>query len=150
MVLNGWGLGEMHYGGYSQMARVKGDWLIPLPAGLDTAEAMAVGTAGYTAMLALMALERHGAHARARPGRRHRRGRRRRLDGGGRSSPTAATRSHAVTGRTHEADYLGRLGAGGDRRPRRAHGASRSRSARSAGQAASMRSAAWCSPTCSR
>src|SRR5262249_2222872 len=60
VVLNGWGVGEVHYGGYAEKARVKGDWLIPLPAGLTTAEAMAIGPAGYTAMLALIALERHG------------------------------------------------------------------------------------------
>src|SRR5436190_6557355 len=59
VILNGWGLGEVHYGAYSQMARVKGDWLIPLPAGMTGAEAMSLGTAGYTAMLALMALQRH-------------------------------------------------------------------------------------------
>jgi acrylyl-CoA reductase (NADPH) len=60
VVLDGWGVGETHLGGYGQKARVKGDWLIPLPAGLTAAQAMAIGTAGYTAMLALMALERHG------------------------------------------------------------------------------------------
>jgi acrylyl-CoA reductase (NADPH) len=60
VVLNGWGLGETHLGAYAEKVRVRGDWLIPLPAGLDPAQAMAIGTAGYTAMLALMALERHG------------------------------------------------------------------------------------------
>jgi acrylyl-CoA reductase (NADPH) len=60
VVLNGWGLGETHLGAYAEKVRVRGDWLIPLPAGLDAAQAMAIGTAGYTAMLALMALERHG------------------------------------------------------------------------------------------
>ena len=59
VVLNGWGLGETHLGGYSQVARVKGDWLVQLPAGLTRAEAMAIGTAGYTAMLAVLALEAH-------------------------------------------------------------------------------------------
>ncbi len=59
-VLNGWGLGETHLGGYSQYARVKGDWLVPLPQGLTRAESMAIGTAGYTAMLAVLALEAHG------------------------------------------------------------------------------------------
>ena len=58
-VLNGWGLGETHPGGYAQRARVKGDWLIPLPAGITRAEAMAIGTAGYTAMLSVLALEAH-------------------------------------------------------------------------------------------
>jgi acrylyl-CoA reductase (NADPH) len=60
VILNGWGLGETHLGGYAQKARVKGDWLVPLPQGLSPAEAMAVGTAGYTAMLSVLALERHG------------------------------------------------------------------------------------------
>ena len=59
-VLNGWGLGETHLGAYAEKARVKGDWLIPLPHGLTPAQAMAIGTAGYTAMLCVMALERHG------------------------------------------------------------------------------------------
>jgi acrylyl-CoA reductase (NADPH) len=60
VVLDGWGLGETHLGGYSQYARVQGDWLVPLPEGLTAAEAMAIGTAGYTAMLAVMALEAQG------------------------------------------------------------------------------------------
>jgi acrylyl-CoA reductase (NADPH) len=60
VILNGWGCGETHLGCYAQKARVKGDWLVPLPAGMSTRDAMAVGTAGYTAMLAVMALERQG------------------------------------------------------------------------------------------
>jgi acrylyl-CoA reductase (NADPH) len=60
VVLNGWGVGESHWGGLAQRARVKGDWLVPLPAGLSTRQAMAIGTAGYTAMLCVMALEGHG------------------------------------------------------------------------------------------
>ncbi len=60
VVLNGWGLGETHLGGYAQKARVKGDWLVRLPATMSAREAMAIGTAGYTAMLAVMALERAG------------------------------------------------------------------------------------------
>jgi acrylyl-CoA reductase (NADPH) len=60
VVLNGWGVGETHYGGYAERARVKGDWLIKRPAALSAEEAMAIGTAGYTAMLAVLALERHG------------------------------------------------------------------------------------------
>jgi acrylyl-CoA reductase (NADPH) len=60
VILNGWGLGEIHLGAYAERARVRGEWLIPLPRGLDPRQAMAIGTAGYTAMLALMALERHG------------------------------------------------------------------------------------------
>src|SRR5687767_10007085 len=60
VILNGWGLGETHFGAYAEKARVKGDWLIPLPSGMSAAQAMAVGTAGYTSMLCVMALERHG------------------------------------------------------------------------------------------
>jgi acrylyl-CoA reductase (NADPH) len=60
VILNGWGVGETHLGAYAERARVKGDWLVPLPAGLSGREAMAIGTAGYTAMLAVIALERHG------------------------------------------------------------------------------------------
>jgi acrylyl-CoA reductase (NADPH) len=60
VVLTGWRVGEVHWGGYAQKARVKADWLVPLPAGLDTLQAMAVGTAGFTAMLSVMALEDHG------------------------------------------------------------------------------------------
>jgi acrylyl-CoA reductase (NADPH) len=60
VVLNGWGVGETHLGGYAEKARIKGDWLIKLPEGMTASQAMAVGTAGYTAMLCVMALERHG------------------------------------------------------------------------------------------
>ena len=60
VVLNGWGVGETHSGGLAQKARVKADWLVPLPAGLTSKQAMAIGTAGYTAMLCVLALERHG------------------------------------------------------------------------------------------
>ncbi|GHC79158.1 alcohol dehydrogenase [Pseudorhodoferax aquiterrae] len=60
VVLNGWGVGETHSGGLAQKARVKADWLVPLPEGLTTRQAMAIGTAGYTAMLCVLALERHG------------------------------------------------------------------------------------------
>ena len=60
VVLNGWGVGESHSGGLAQKARVKADWLVPLPEGLTTRQAMAIGTAGYTAMLSVLALERHG------------------------------------------------------------------------------------------
>ena len=60
VVLNGWGAGETHMGGYAGMARLKGDWLIHKPAGLTPAQTMAIGTAGYTAMLAVLALETHG------------------------------------------------------------------------------------------
>lgn len=64
VVLTGWRVGETQWGGYGQLARVRGDWLVRLPAGLSIRRAMAVGTAGFTAMLAVMALERHGV----RPG----------------------------------------------------------------------------------
>lgn len=60
VLLNGWGVGEGHWGGLAQKARVNGDWLIPLPSAFTPAEAMAIGTAGYTAMLCVIALERHG------------------------------------------------------------------------------------------
>ena len=60
VILNGWGLGETHLGGYAEKARVKGHWLVRLPPGLSERDAMAIGTAGYTAMLAVMALEHHG------------------------------------------------------------------------------------------
>lgn len=60
VVLTGWRVGEAHWGGYAEKARVKADWLVPLPDGLSTRQAMAVGTAGFTAMLAVMALEDHG------------------------------------------------------------------------------------------
>lgn len=60
VVLTGWRVGEIWWGGYAEKARVKADWLVPLPAGLTTRQAMAVGTAGLTAMLAMMALEAHG------------------------------------------------------------------------------------------
>ncbi|MCE5992988.1 oxidoreductase [Pseudomonas sp. KCA11] len=60
VLLNGWGVGESHWGGLAQKARLNGDWLIPHPERLDERQTMAIGTAGYTAMLCLMALERHG------------------------------------------------------------------------------------------
>ena len=60
VVLNGWGVGEAHWGGLAQKARVKADWLVPLPAGMAPSQAMAIGTAGYTAMLCVMALQQHG------------------------------------------------------------------------------------------
>ncbi|RWM12576.1 MAG: oxidoreductase [Mesorhizobium sp.] len=60
VILNGWGVGETHFGAYAERARVKGDWLVPLPQGMSPHDAMAIGTAGYTAMLCVLALERHG------------------------------------------------------------------------------------------
>src|SRR5207244_5777548 len=67
VILNGWGLGETHLGAYAEKARVKGDWLVRLPKTMSTRDAMAIGTAGYTAMLAVMALERHGLKPAAGP-----------------------------------------------------------------------------------
>ncbi|HWE77719.1 MAG TPA: MDR family oxidoreductase [Pseudolabrys sp.] len=110
VVLNGWGCGETHLGNYAEKARVKGDWLVPLPATMSAREAMAIGTAGYTAMLAVMALEQHGLTPERGPiavtG----------ANGGVGSVAVAilAKRGftvHAVTGRTQEADYLKSLGA---------------------------------------
>ncbi|MCV6615694.1 MAG: oxidoreductase [Cellvibrionaceae bacterium] len=60
VVLNGWGVGELHAGGFAQQARVKGDWLVPMPANFSAKQTMAIGTAGYTAMLCVLALERNG------------------------------------------------------------------------------------------
>jgi acrylyl-CoA reductase (NADPH) len=110
VVLNGWGLGETHLGAYAQKARVKGDWLVPLPATMSAREAMAIGTAGYTAMLAVMALERHGLTPDKGPVV---------VTGaaGGVGSVAIALLAklgftvHAVTGRTQEADFLKGLGA---------------------------------------
>lgn len=110
VVLTGWRVGEAHWGGYAQKARVKADWLVPLPKGLDTRAAMAVGTAGFTAMLAVMALEDHGLRTGQGPvlvtG----------AAGGVGSVAVAllAALGHevaAVTGRPETADYLTSLGA---------------------------------------
>jgi acrylyl-CoA reductase (NADPH) len=60
VICNGWGMGETHLGAYAERARVKGDWLVRLPDGMSARDAMAIGTAGYTAMLAVLALETHG------------------------------------------------------------------------------------------
>ncbi|MEK9722988.1 MAG: alcohol dehydrogenase catalytic domain-containing protein, partial [Rhodospirillaceae bacterium] len=60
VILTGWRVGEIHWGGFAQRARVKSDWLVPLPAGLTLKQSMAIGTAGFTAMLAVMTLEAHG------------------------------------------------------------------------------------------
>lgn len=67
VVLNGWGVGERHWGGFAQKARVSADWLIPLPQGLTAAQTMSIGTAGYTAMLCVMALQDHGVRPDAGP-----------------------------------------------------------------------------------
>lgn len=110
VVLNGWGVGETHWGGLAQKARLKGDWLVPLPQAFTPAQAMAIGTAGYTAMLCVMALERHGV--RPEHGEIVVTG-----AAGGVGSVAVALLARlgyqvaAVTGRPQEADYLKRLGA---------------------------------------
>jgi acrylyl-CoA reductase (NADPH) len=110
VVLNGWGTGETHLGAYGEKARVKGEWLVPLPQGLTAEQAMAVGTAGYTAMLSLLALEKHGLTPDRGPaivtG----------AAGGVGSVATAllaAAGWHVIasTGRPQEGDYLKGLGA---------------------------------------
>src|ERR1700756_1745379 len=110
VILNGWGLGETHLGAYAEKARVKGDWLVRRPAGISARDAMAIGTAGYTAMLCVIALERYGiTPARglvAVTG----------AAGGVGSVAVAILRKlgyqvAAVTGRPEEADYLKSLGA---------------------------------------
>jgi len=110
VILTGWRVGEARWGGYAQRARVKGDWLVPLPNGLTTRQAMAVGTAGLTAMLAIMALENHGLKPGDDPvlvtG----------AAGGVGSVATAILaklgyKVAAVTGRPEAADYLTALGA---------------------------------------
>jgi acrylyl-CoA reductase (NADPH) len=110
VLLNGWGVGESHWGGLAQIARVKGEWLIPLPTAFTARQAMAIGTAGYTAMLCVIALQRHGV-----------------TPGSGEILVTGAAggvgsvavavlsklgfRVAAVTGRPAEADFLRQLGA---------------------------------------
>lgn len=110
VILNGWGTGETHLGAYAEKSRVKGDWLVALPSGLTPAKAMAIGTAGYTAMLSVLALEKHGLKP---------------ADGpvivtgaaGGVGSVAIALLAKAgwhviaSTGRAEEADYLKGLGA---------------------------------------
>jgi acrylyl-CoA reductase (NADPH) len=110
VILNGWGLGEMHLGAYAEKARVKGEWLVRVPGSMTMRDAMAIGTAGYTAMLAAMALERHGITPERGP---------QVVTGaaGGVGSVAVALLAKlgyevtASTGRPEEADYLKRLGA---------------------------------------
>jgi acrylyl-CoA reductase (NADPH) len=110
VVLNGWGVGETHYGAYAGHARLKGEWLIPQPQGLSGHDAMAVGTAGYTAMLCVMALEEQGITPASGPVL---------VTGaaGGVGTVAVSILSHlgyhvvASTGRTAEADFLTGLGA---------------------------------------
>lgn len=110
VLLNGWGVGETHWGGLAQWARVKGEWLVPIPSAFTPRQSMAIGTAGYTAMLCIMMLERHGI-----------------TPGSGDILVTGAAggvgtiavallstlgfRVSAVTGRAAETDFLQRLGA---------------------------------------
>ena len=110
VVCTGWGMGETHLGGYAEKARVKGDWLVRLPDGLSAREAMAIGTAGFTAMLAILALEKQGVTQKSGPvvvtG----------AAGGVGSVATAVLGKlgyHVIasTGRMSEAPYLKSLGA---------------------------------------
>jgi acrylyl-CoA reductase (NADPH) len=110
VILNGWGVGETHFGGYAQMARVKGDWLLKMPPQFTPAQCMAIGTAGYTAMLCVLALERHGVKPAHGPVL---------VTGaaGGVGSVAIALLAglgyqvSAATGRVAQADYLRALGA---------------------------------------
>ena len=110
VVLNGWGVGEKHWGGLAEFARVQGDWLVPLQAPFTLRQAMGIGTAGYTAMLCVMALERHGITPASGPVV---------VTGaaGGVGSVAVAVLARlgyevsAVTGRPEQADYLRHLGA---------------------------------------
>jgi len=109
VVLNGWRVGELHWGGYAAKARVKGDWLVKLPAAISTKRAMAIGTAGYTSMLCVMALEKHGCFGKGEI----------LVTGavGGVGSVAVAILAKlgqtvvAATGRPQEAEYLKSLGA---------------------------------------
>jgi acrylyl-CoA reductase (NADPH) len=110
VVCTGWGMGETHLGAYAEKARVKGDWLVALPQGLSTRDAMAIGTAGFTAMLSVLALEKHGLSPKSGPVV---------VTGaaGGVGSVATAVLSKlgyhviASTGRASEADYLKEIGA---------------------------------------
>ncbi|MDA9437199.1 acrylyl-CoA reductase (NADPH) [Bradyrhizobium sp. CCBAU 51627] len=110
VVCTGWGMGETHLGAYAEKARVKGDWLVALPQGLSARDAMAIGTAGFTAMLSVLALEKHGVSPKSGPVI---------VTGaaGGVGSVATAVLSKlgyhviASTGRGSEADYLKSLGA---------------------------------------
>ncbi|EJN15132.1 putative quinone oxidoreductase, YhdH/YhfP family [Bradyrhizobium sp. YR681] len=110
VVCTGWGMGETHFGAYAEKARVKGDWLVALPQGLSARDAMAIGTAGFTAMLSVLALEKHGLSPKSGPVV---------VTGaaGGVGSVATAVLSKlgyhviASTGRTSEADYLKEIGA---------------------------------------
>jgi D-arabinose 1-dehydrogenase-like Zn-dependent alcohol dehydrogenase len=148
VVLTGWRVGETHWGGYATRARVKADWLVPLPAGLDARTAMAVGTAGLTAMLAVIALERHGLAPGQGPvlvtGPRAAWGPSRwrcsrRSDTRSRQSPGGRSRRITCAGSAPRRSWTGPS----SRRSRR------SRSKANAGRAASMRWRARCWAACS-
>lgn len=110
VICTGWGMGETHLGAYAEKARVKGDWLVALPQGLSARDAMAIGTAGFTAVLSVLALEKHGVSPKSGPVV---------VTGaaGGVGSVATAILSKlgyhviASTGRASEADYLKSLGA---------------------------------------
>ena len=110
VLLNGWGVGETHWGGLAQRARVKADWLVSIPGGFTAAQAMSLGTAGYTAMLCVMALQREGIEPSAGPVL---------VTGANGGVGTIAIsllaqlgfEVHASTGRLEEAAYLQSLGA---------------------------------------
>ena len=110
VLVNGWGIGEETFGGFSQRARLQGEWTVPVPENFTTAQAMAIGTAGYTSMLSVLALEEHGITPDSGPilvtG----------AAGGVGSIATALLAAqgyevHASTGRTEEKEYLSSLGA---------------------------------------
>ncbi|MDP2075993.1 MDR family oxidoreductase [Hydrogenophaga sp.] len=114
VLLNGFGVGETHWGGLAQMARVKGDWLVALPEMLSERDAMAVGTAGYTAMLCVMALQRHWLEAGVAPGSGEVLVTGANGGVGSVAISLLAGLGHTVvasTGRPQEADYLKSLGA---------------------------------------
>ena len=110
VVVNGWGIGEDHWGGFSQKARVNGDWTVPLPEAFTTKQTMAIGTAGYTAMLCVLALEDHGVIPDSGP-----------VLGTGAAGGVGSVaisilanlgyEVHASTGRAEETSYLQNLGA---------------------------------------
>ncbi len=110
IVVNGFGLGETHYGGYAQRARLKGEWITPLPPAINARQAMAIGTAGYTAMLCVLALEKHDITPETGPIA---------VSGAAGGVGSVAImllaalgyKVSAITGRQEEADYLRALGA---------------------------------------
>ena len=119
MTVNGWGVGEQHWGGLAQRARMTSQWLVPLPDSISTLQAAAIGTAGYTSMLCVLALEAHGVVPASGPVV---------VTGaaGGVGSVAVAILAklgyevHAVTGRPNESDYLHVARRGRDHPPRRA------------------------------